>query len=91
MIPENRKPAHPGRILGEYYLEPKGITQTDFAKTLDISLRRLNELVNENRRMTADTAIRLAEHLGTTAQFWMNLQIAVDLWEAKNERETAGV
>jgi len=89
MLPENRKPTHPGRILLQEFLEPAGITQTELSDELDISVQRVNEIVNEKRRVTADTAVRLADYFDTTAQFWLNLQQDVDLWEAKQKMEPA--
>lgn len=87
MLPDNRKPTHPGRILREEFLEPSGLTQTELAEELGISLPRLNEIVNERRNVSADTALRLSHYFDTTPEFWMNLQRSVDLWEAKQNME----
>ncbi len=87
MLPDNRKPVHPGRILREEFLEPSGLTQTELAEELGISLPRLNEIVNEKRSVSADTALRLSQFFDTTPEFWMNLQRSVDLWEAKQNME----
>lgn len=75
-------PAHPGEVLREDFLVPLGITQTAFAARLGISLQRLNDLLCGRRGVTVDTALRLARVLGTSAQFWINLQDARELWDA---------
>lgn len=75
---------HPGDILLEEFLEPLAISQNKLAKVMKVSPRRINEIVQGKRAVTADTAIRLGLALGTTAQFWTNLQAAYDL-EAASE------
>jgi len=85
MIPNRRAPTHPGEVLLEEFLKPMDLTQMAAAEKMGISLNRLNELINGKRGITADTALRLAKLLKTTPEFWMNLQNAVDLYEAKRE------
>jgi antitoxin HigA-1 len=75
-------PTHPGEVLREDFLVPLGMTQTAFAARLGISLQRLNDLLCGRRGVTVDTALRLARVLGTSAQFWINLHDARELWEA---------
>lgn len=75
---------HPGEILAEEFLKPLGLTEYRLAKSTSVSPRRINEIVRGTRSITADTALRLARFFGTTAQFWMNLQIRYDL--ARSER-----
>jgi addiction module HigA family antidote len=70
---------HPGDILLEEFLTPLAISQTKLAKVMKVSPRRINEIVQGKRAISADTAIRLGLALGTTAQFWTNLQSAYDL------------
>lgn len=82
MIPENRIPTHPGEILLEEFLEPMAMTQVAFAKHLGIPTQRINELIRGKRGVTPDTAWLLSQALGTTPQFWLNLQMNYDL--AKN-------
>lgn len=82
MIPKKRRPTHPGEIIRKMYLKPLGITQVDFAKALGISRPRANELLNGYRSITPDTAIRLAKAFDSTPQYWLNLQTAVDLYDA---------
>lgn len=73
---------HPGEILLEEFLEPLEISQNKLAKVMKVPPRRINEIVHGKRSITADTAIRLGLALGTTAQFWTNLQSAYELEEA---------
>jgi addiction module HigA family antidote len=79
MIPTNRIPSHPGEILREEFLEPLEIPQTRLAEHLEVSVQRVNELVNGKRGITADTAQRLAAAFKTSPEFWMNLQTQHDL------------
>jgi addiction module HigA family antidote len=73
------KPPHPGETIQEDYLEPMGISVNNLSKSLGIGASRLNEIVRGERGITADTALRLARCLGTTPQFWLNLQSLYDL------------
>jgi antitoxin HigA-1 len=73
---------HPGELLLEEYLKPLGVGQADAARTLGISLNRLNEIVLGKRGITADTALRLARFLKTSPQLWMRLQADWDLHQA---------
>jgi antitoxin HigA-1 len=88
-IPTNRAPVHPGEVLREEFLEPMGISQVELAKLLDIPFQRVNMIVNEKRAVTPDTALRLARLFDTTVDFWMNLQVARDVYEAANAPEAA--
>ncbi len=72
-------PIHPGEILSEEFLQPLGITQYRLAKTIGVPQRRIGEIIQGNRGITADTALRLARAFKTTPQFWMNLQTRYDL------------
>lgn len=74
---------HPGEILLEEFLTPLGISQNRLARAMGISPRRINEIVQGQRAITADTALRLARALGTSEQFWMGLQTDYDLEEAR--------
>lgn len=75
----------PGEILGEEFLKPKGITQYRLAKDIGVSPRRINEIVNGTRTITADTALRLGRYFGMAPEFWLNLQSHYDL-EQEQER-----
>ena len=80
----------PGEILLEEYLKPLGLGQVEAARRLEISLNRLNEIVLGKRGITADTALRLAHLLKTSAQMWMRLQADWDLHQAmRRERRKA--
>ena len=76
---------HPGEILIEDFLRPLGITQYRLAKAVGVSQRRTGEIVQGKRTITADTAIRLGQALGTSPQFWMNLQSRYELERASDE------
>jgi antitoxin HigA-1 len=79
MLPENRVPTHPGEVLLEEFLRPLELTQVGFARHIGVPVQRVNELVRGKRGVTSETAWLLAQALGTTPQFWMNLQSAYDL------------
>ena len=83
MLPTHRIPTHPGVILLEEFLEPLEIPQTLLAERIHVSVQRVNEIVKGKRGITADTAVRLAEFLRTSPEFWMNLQTHYDLKMAK--------
>lgn len=72
-------PIHPGEILAEEFLEPLGISQYRLANAVGVPPRRINEIVHGKRRISADTALRLARYFGTSDRFWMNLQNRYDL------------
>jgi addiction module HigA family antidote len=78
-----RTPVHPGRFLDTRYLQPGRISQDALAGALGISRRRVNELVSGKRMITPDTAVRLALHFGTDVAFWLELQFAWDLHQAR--------
>ena len=82
MLPKHRKPSHPGEILLREFLEPKALSQVAFAKALGVPIQRINTLVKGKRGVTAATAILLGRALGTSPEFWMNLQNACDLYAA---------
>lgn len=67
-------PIHPGEVLLHEYLEPLGVTQHRLAVAIGVPPRRINEIVHGKRRISADTALRLARYFGTTERFWLNLQ-----------------
>jgi len=83
MIPKHRKPVHPGEVLLQEFLEPMGLTQVELASRMEVSVQRVNTLVNGKRDVTAETAILLSRVLKTTPEFWMSLQDALDLFEAR--------
>jgi len=77
-------PVHPGVILAEDFLKEMEISQYRLAKGIAVPPRRINEIVQGKRSITADTALRLGKFFGMEAQFWMNLQSHYDLEVAKN-------
>ena len=81
-IPTDRAPTHPGEMLLEDFLKPMNLSQTELAERLGVSYPRVNELVHAKRDMTPDTALRLERLFGVEAQFWLNLQLAWDLYHA---------
>jgi addiction module HigA family antidote len=72
-------PVHPGEVLLEEFLKPMGISQNKLALNIGVPPRRINEIVLEKRRITADTALRLSKYFGVTAEFWLGLQSQFDL------------
>jgi len=74
---------HPGEVLLEEFLKPMDLSKNAIARAIGAPPRRINEIVLGKRGITADTAIRLAKHFGTSEQFWMGLQADYDLEEAR--------
>ncbi len=74
---------HPGEVLLEEFLIPMEISQNRLARDIGVPPRRINEIVHGKRAVTADTALRLARHFGTSEVFWMGLQADYDLEEAR--------
>lgn len=72
-------PVHPGEILREDLMAPIGLSINALARDLRVPVTRVSEIVRGRRRITADTALRLARYFGSTPQFWLNLQTAYDL------------
>jgi len=79
-IPANGPPTHPGEMLLEEFLKPLGMSQKELAAKLGVSYPRVSELIHGKRGMTPDTALRLERLFGMEAQFWLNLQMAWDLY-----------
>lgn len=77
-------PIHPGEVLLEEFLLPMGVTQHRVAVSIGVPPRRINEIVHGKRRISADTALRLARYFGTTELFWLNLQTRYDLETEKD-------
>ncbi len=76
---EKIPPVHPGEILMEEFLKPMGLSQNRLANDIGVPPRRINEIVQGKRRVTADTALRLARYYGMSPQFWLGLQMDYDL------------
>ena len=79
MREEKLPPIHPGDILKEEFLDEMGITQYRLSKDINVPARRINEIVQGKRSITADTALRLGRYFGMSPQFWINLQSHYDL------------
>ena len=80
-----RRPTAPGEILYKEFLEEHGITQERFAKAIRMSRLTVNQIINGKRSITAVTALKLAKATGTTPDFWLGLQLNLDLYEANLE------
>jgi len=87
-VPTHREPTHPGEMLLEEFLKPMALSQKDLADGIHVPYQRINELVNKKRGMTPSTALRLSKFLGTSADFWMSLQLRWDFYQA-NRAEAA--
>lgn len=90
MLMTARKPATVGEILVEEFLAPMNLTQGALADAMGVPRKHVNELCNDRRAVTAPTALILARVFGNSADFWLNVQRRIDLWEALNsprERE----
>lgn len=90
-LPSHRPPTHPGEMLLEEFLKPLEISQSAFAIQLGVSFPRLNEVINAKRSVTPDTALRLAQVTGMSADFWLGLQQDWDLWHALRSKEAAQI
>lgn len=80
---------HPGKILQEEFLEPLGMSQNALAKAIDVPSNRINELVRGRRGVSADTDLRLARYFGLSEGYWLHLQNAYDMMEARREAGNA--
>lgn len=89
MIATARRPASVGEILTEEFMVPMGLTQTALADAMGVQRKHANELCNGRRAVTAATALILARVLGTSAEFWLDTQRRMDLWEAQHSPKEA--
>jgi addiction module HigA family antidote len=85
-MPKTLPPIHPGEIIRKEYLKPLNLSVNQLAKSLAVDAARLNEVVRGRRGITADTALRLSRYLGTTAEFWMGLQLDYELRVARQAK-----
>ena len=90
-LPTHVPPVHPGEMLLEEFLKPLGISQSAFAVRLGVSFPRLNEIIRGKRSVTPDTALRLAQVTGMSADFWLGLQTDWDLWHALRSADAAQI
>lgn len=89
MARQPKNPFHPGEVLLEEFLVPMGLSQAEFARQINWTKARLNELIRGKRGITAESALDLAEALGTSPKLWMNLQATYDLDRALAARNVA--
>ncbi len=88
--PKNRAPTLPGEMLLEEFLKPLGMTQTELTERIRVPYVRVNEIVNSKRHVTPSTALRLAKVFGTSPEFWLNGQLALDLYRTINDQKEIG-
>jgi len=86
MQPKHRVPTHPGEIRLEEFLVPLGVTQVELAAHIGVPIQRVNEIVRGRRGVSPETAWLLSQALGTTPEFWMNLQVQHDMARTKPTR-----
>lgn len=89
MITSKRRPASVGEILVEEFMAPSGLTQGALAEAMGVQRKHVNELCNGRRAVTAPTALILARVFGNSADFWLNTQRRMDLWEATHSPKEA--
>jgi len=77
------RPTHPGEMLREDFLPDYGLSVAGLAASLEVSRQTVNELLRERRSLSPEMALRLARLFGNSAEFWLNAQRAVDLWDAE--------
>jgi addiction module HigA family antidote len=87
MLPKNRRPTPPGEILKYEFLQSLGMSQKQLADALGITRVRINEIILGKRAITSDTAFRLAQFFYTTPEFWLELQMDVDMWDTLQAHE----
>ncbi len=93
-IPNTRertiRPIHPGEMLREGFMPEYGLTVASLASSVGVSRQSVNELLRERRALSPEMALRLSQLFGNSAEFWLNAQRAVDLWDAARELERKG-
>lgn len=84
-------PCHPGEILKHEFLEPLGVSSIGLARAIGVPRTRIERLVKEQTAVTPDTALRLSKALGTTAEFWINLQTNYDMASARRTVDVSDI
>ena len=94
MIPKYRKPVSPGEVLLKEFLDPLCLSQVELARRMNVPIQRVNIIIKGKRiprsaahGTTAETAVLLSRALNTSVEFWMNLQVACDIYKAEKELE----
>ena len=82
-VPSHREPIHPGEMLLEEFLKPMNISQKELSDAINVSYQRINEIINGRRGISPSTALRLSKYFGTSTDFWMNLQLRLDIFNAQ--------
>ena len=85
MRPKNRRPNTPGEILSELYLDPRGVSITRFAAATGLTRKHISNIVHGRSAVSTETAVKFARVLETTPELWINLQRAVDLFDAEKK------
>lgn len=85
------KPPHPGKAVRVDCLEPYGLTVTEAARILGVSRQALNNLVNEKSGISPEMAIRLAKAFGGEPESWMEMQLAYEMWQAKQDSDDINI
>lgn len=88
MFKFKRKPTLPGEILLEEFLKPHGLTQKELADHIGSDYKVINRIINGRAAVTPVIATKLALALETTSEFWLNAQMAVDLWKLQKRKQT---
>ena len=84
-----RRPTHPGEMLREEFLPDAALTATGLAKAIGVSRQSVNELLRERRALSSEMALRLSRLFGTSVEYWLDMQRAVDLWDAHRALKSA--
>lgn len=84
-------PCHPGEILKHEFLEPLGVSSISLAKLIGVPRTRIERLVKEQTAVTPDTALRLSKALGTSPEFWINMQTNFDMAAARKSIDVSGI
>lgn len=85
-IPTHRAPTSPGEMLVEEFLKPLDMTQVELAKRIGVPFQRVNMIIKGHRGITPDTALRLGKLFNMSAEFWLNAQLAWDLYQAMHSK-----
>ncbi len=84
-FPTHRPPTHPGEMILEEFLIPMGLTPEELADAIHLSYQHVNKIINQRQEITPSTALRLAKFFGISPDFWMNLQLRWDLYQAEQK------
>jgi addiction module HigA family antidote len=87
----NMPPVHPGSVLREDILKEMKLTITKAAESLKVSRKQLSEVVNESAAISAEMAVRLEDAFGVSAEFWLDMQKAFDIWKVKHSGRVTGI